>query len=84
VLRHEGVVLPQEVARYSDLSRRASGRDCSRERTWIVREALEEAHLRVHMAVIRKALGERQFGRRYISNIEEGAYSFIGSVVCIE
>jgi DNA-binding winged helix-turn-helix (wHTH) protein len=49
-----------------------------------VRAALEEARLRVHMAVIRKALGERQFGRRYISSIEEGAYSFIGSVVCIE
>jgi hypothetical protein len=39
--------------------------------------------LRVHMAVIRKALGERQFGR-YISNIEEGAYAFVGSVVRIE
>jgi hypothetical protein len=38
----------------------------------------------VHMAVIRKALGERQFGSRYISNSEGGAYSFVGSVVCIE
>jgi len=33
---------------------------------------IEEARLRVHMAVIRKALGERQFGSRYISNIEGG------------
>jgi hypothetical protein len=50
-----------------------------------VRAALEEANLRVHMAVIRKAaLGERQFGCRYISNIAGGAYSFIGSIVCIE
>jgi hypothetical protein len=49
--------------------------------SWIVRAALE-ANLRVHMAVIRKALGERQFGCRYISNI--GAHSFIGSIVCIE
>jgi hypothetical protein len=40
--------------------------------------------LRVHLAAIRKALGERQFGSRYISNIERGAYSFVGSVVCIE
>jgi DNA-binding winged helix-turn-helix (wHTH) protein len=46
--------------------------------------AIEEASLRVHMAVIRKALGERQFGCRYISNIAGGAYSFVGSVVCIE
>ena len=46
--------------------------------------AIEEASLWVRMAVIRKALGERQFGRRYISNIEGGAYSFVGSVVCIE
>jgi DNA-binding winged helix-turn-helix (wHTH) protein len=45
--------------------------------------AIEEARLRVHMAVIRKALGERQFGSRYISSIEEGAYSFVGSVVGI-
>jgi DNA-binding winged helix-turn-helix (wHTH) protein len=46
--------------------------------------AIEEASLPVHMAVIRKALGERQFGNRYISNIKGGAYSFVGSVVCIE
>ncbi len=46
--------------------------------------AIEEASLWVRMAVIRKALGERQFGRRYISNIEGGAYSFAGSDVCIE
>ena len=42
------------------------------------------ARLRVQTAVIRKALGERQFGSRYISNIEGGACSFAGSVVCIE
>ena len=45
--------------------------------------AIEEARLRVHMAAIRKALGERQFGSRYISNIKGGAYAFVGSVVCI-
>jgi hypothetical protein len=45
---------------------------------------LRRRRLRVHMAVIRKALGERQFGSRYISNSEGGAYSFVGSVVCIE
>ena len=46
--------------------------------------AIEEARLRVHMAVIRKALGERQFGSKFISNSEGGAYSFVGSVVVIE
>jgi hypothetical protein len=35
------------------------------------------ARLRVHRAIIRKALGERQFGSRYISNIEGG-----GLLVC--
>jgi hypothetical protein len=42
------------------------------------------ARLRVHMAIIRKALGERQFCSRYISYIEGEAYAFVGSVVCIE
>ena len=46
--------------------------------------AIEEARLRVRMAVIRKALGERQFGSRCISNIEGGACSFVGSVVRIK
>jgi DNA-binding winged helix-turn-helix (wHTH) protein len=46
--------------------------------------AIEEARLRVRMTVIRTALGERQFGSRYISNIEGGACSFVGSVVCIK
>ena len=32
---------------------------------------------------VRKALGERPFGNRYISNIAGGDYSFVGSVVCI-
>jgi DNA-binding winged helix-turn-helix (wHTH) protein len=45
---------------------------------------MEEASLQVHIAVIRKALGERQFGNRYISSIDGGAHSFVGSVVCIE
>jgi DNA-binding winged helix-turn-helix (wHTH) protein len=54
------------------------------DRGWSGATTIEEARLRVHMAVIRKALGERQFGSRYFSNIEGGAYSFVGSVVCIE
>jgi DNA-binding winged helix-turn-helix (wHTH) protein len=51
-------------------------------RAWSGAE-IDEASLRVHMAVIRKALGERQFGCRYISNIAGGAYSFVGSIASI-
>jgi hypothetical protein len=47
-------------------------------------ERIDEASLRVHMAAIRKAPDERQFGCRYISSIAGGAYSFVGSVVRIE
>jgi DNA-binding winged helix-turn-helix (wHTH) protein len=89
VLRHEGVVLPLgrrslDILIY--LAERPGEIVAERElmdRAWSG-ATIEEARLRIHMAVIRKALGERQFGCRYISNIEGGAYSFVGSVVCIE
>ena len=42
---------------------------------------VEEGSLRVHVAAIRKALGDGQFGNRYIANIKGRGYSFIGSVV---
>ena len=89
VLRHEGVVLPLgrkslDILIY--LAERPGEIVAEKElmdRAWSG-AAIEEASLRVHMAVLRKALGERQFGGRYISNTEGGAYSFVGSVVCIE
>ena len=89
VLRHEGVVLPLgrrslDILIY--LAERPGEVVADKElmdRAWSG-AAIEEASLRVHMAVIRKALGERQFGSRYISNIERGAYPFVGSVVCVE
>src|SRR6478672_4630714 len=40
-----------------------------------------EGSLRVHMAAIRKALGDGQFGNRYIANIKARGYSFVGTVV---
>jgi adenylate cyclase len=43
--------------------------------------AVEEVSLRVHVAAIRKALGDGQFGNRYIANVTGRGYSFIGSVV---
>ena len=43
-----------------------------------------EGSLRVHVAAIRKALGDGQFGNRYIANIKGRGYSFVGSVVRLE
>jgi predicted ATPase/DNA-binding winged helix-turn-helix (wHTH) protein len=40
---------------------------------------VEEGSLRVHVAAIRKALGDGQFGNRYIANIKGRGYSFVGT-----
>src|SRR3954470_18382476 len=45
---------------------------------------VEEGSLRVHVAAIRKALGDGQFGDRYIANIKGRGYSFVGTVVQLE
>src|SRR5258708_4946099 len=42
---------------------------------------VEEGSLRVHVAAIRKALGDGQFGNRYIANIKGRGSSFAGTVV---
>src|ERR1700681_2900749 len=42
---------------------------------------VEEGSLRVHVDAIRKALGDGQFGNRYIANIKGRGYSFVGTVV---
>src|SRR5712675_2181721 len=42
---------------------------------------VEEGSLRVHVAAIRKALRDGQFGNRYIANIKGRGYSFVGTVV---
>src|SRR6266702_3816039 len=42
---------------------------------------VEEGSIRVHVAAIRKALGDGQFGNRYIANIKGRGYSFVGNVV---
>src|ERR1700680_1355201 len=44
---------------------------------------VEEGTLRVHVAAIRKALGDGQFGNRYIANIKGRGYSLVGNVVSI-
>jgi predicted ATPase/DNA-binding winged helix-turn-helix (wHTH) protein len=42
---------------------------------------VEEGSLRVHVAAIRKALGDGQFGNRYIANVKGRGYSFVGTVL---
>src|SRR6201991_2207596 len=42
---------------------------------------VEEGSLRVHVAAIRKALGDGQFGNRYIATVKARGYSFVANVV---
>ncbi|MEH2548445.1 putative ATPase/DNA-binding winged helix-turn-helix (wHTH) protein [Bradyrhizobium sp. AZCC 2262] len=42
---------------------------------------VEEGSLRVHIAAVRKALADGQFGNRYIANVKARGYSFVGTVV---
>src|SRR3954452_9457255 len=44
---------------------------------------VEEGSIRVHVAAIRKALGDGQFGNRYIANVKGRGYSFVGTVVLL-
>src|ERR1700730_10044714 len=48
-------------------------------RTW-PDTVVDEAALRVHVAALRKALGDGRAGRRYIANIPGRGYSFIARV----
>src|SRR5271154_7046915 len=41
---------------------------------------VEEGSLLVQMAAIRKALGDGQFGNRYVANVKGRGYSFVGTV----
>src|SRR6202008_3269125 len=41
---------------------------------------VEEGSLRVHVAAIRKALRDGQFGNRYIASVKGRGYSFVGTV----
>src|SRR6476469_7331567 len=41
---------------------------------------VEEGSLRVHLSALRKALGDGQFGNKYIANIPGRGYSFIAPI----
>ena len=42
---------------------------------------VEEGSLRVHLSALRKALGERQFRNKYITNVQGRGYCFAAAVV---
>lgn len=44
---------------------------------------VEEGNLRVHVATLRRALGDGRDGRRYISNIAGRGYLFVAPVACV-
>jgi predicted ATPase/DNA-binding winged helix-turn-helix (wHTH) protein len=44
---------------------------------------VEEGSLRVHVAAIRKVLGDGQFGNRYITNVKGRGYSFVSTIVSV-
>ena len=44
---------------------------------------VEEGSLRVHVAAIRKALRDGQFGNRYLANIKGRGYSFVGALASL-
>jgi predicted ATPase/DNA-binding winged helix-turn-helix (wHTH) protein len=86
VLRRDGVVLPlggRALDLLIYLARRPGEVIAKQElieHVW--RDVkVEEGSIRVHVAAIRKALGDGQFGNRYIANIKGRGYSFVGTVV---
>jgi DNA-binding winged helix-turn-helix (wHTH) protein len=86
VLRRDGVALPlgdRALDILSYLAERPGEVVAKRElmdHVWSD-VTVEEGTIRVHVAAIRKALGDGQFGNRYIANIKGRGYSFVGAVV---
>jgi len=89
VLRRDGVVLPLgsralDILIYLvERSGEVIGKNELIDRVW-PDVKVEEGSLRVHVAAIRKALGDGKFGNRYIANVQGRGYSFVGSVVGID
>jgi len=86
VLRHDGRVLPLgnralDILTYlADRPGEVIAKQELMDHVWSD-VIVEEGSLRVHVAAIRKALGDGQFGNRYIANIKGRGYSFVGIVV---
>src|SRR6266852_3718563 len=85
VLRREGVVLPlgsralDLLIYLADRPGEVIAKQELIDHVWSD-VTVEEGSLRVHVAAIRKALGDGQFGNRYIANIKGRGYSFAGTV----
>src|SRR6185436_14972841 len=88
VLRHDGRVLPLgdralDILTYlADRPGEVIAKQELMDHVWSD-ITVEEGSLRVHVAAIRKALGDGQFGNRYIANIKGRGYSFVGTVVSL-
>src|SRR5258708_24777782 len=89
VLRREGVVLPLGSRALDILIYLAErpGEVIAKqeliEQVWSD-VTVEEGSIRVHVAAIRKALNDGQFGNRYIANIKGRGYSFVGTIVALD
>ncbi|WP_236247438.1 ATP-binding protein [Pseudomonas tohonis] len=57
------------------------GKDCIIARVWPT-TVVEESNLRVHIAALRRALGDGRDGRRFIANVPQRGYSFVAPVSC--
>jgi DNA-binding winged helix-turn-helix (wHTH) protein len=88
-LRRDGVVLPlggralDILAYLADRPGEVIAKQELMDHVWSD-VTVEEGSLRVNVAAIRKALGDGQFGNRYIANIKGRGYSFVGAVVRLE
>jgi predicted ATPase/DNA-binding winged helix-turn-helix (wHTH) protein len=88
LLRREGVVLPlggRALDLLIYLAERPGEVIAKQElidRVWSD-VTVEEGSIRVHVAAIRKALGDGQFGNRYIANVKGRGYSFVGTVTSL-
>jgi DNA-binding winged helix-turn-helix (wHTH) protein len=86
VLRRDGVMLPFGGRAFDILIYLAErpGEVIAKQelldRVWS-HVTVEEGSIRVHVFAIRKALGDGQFGNRYIANIKGRGYSVVGTIV---
>jgi DNA-binding winged helix-turn-helix (wHTH) protein len=89
VLRRDGVTLPLGNRAFDILVYLAErpgeviGKNELIDHVW-PNVTVAEGSLRVHVAAIRKVLGDGQFGNRYVTNDKGRGYCFIGSVVRLE
>jgi DNA-binding winged helix-turn-helix (wHTH) protein len=89
VLRRDGVTLPLGSRAFDILAYLAErpgqviGKKELIDHVWS-NVTVEEGSLRVHVAAIRKALRDGQFGNRYIINVKGRGYSLVESVVRLE